>query len=155
MNNLYYMKRNFIIILFLFFVSHSFAQQSPPQRFSPKEFMKDMENFISQEAGLTPMEAASFFPVFEEMCAKQRAVFDRVRQIGRNKPADENGCLKAIQLRDKLDLEQKKIEQYYHNKFLKVLSASKVYDVIKAEDKYHRHMFKRMAQMNWCMPHHK
>lgn len=74
MNNLYYMKRNFIIILFLFFVSHSFAQQSPPQRFSPKEFMKDMENFISQEAGLTPMEAASFF-LFLKKCALSREPF--------------------------------------------------------------------------------
>jgi len=43
-----------------------------------------------------------------------------------------------------MELELKSIQQVYHNKFLNVLSASKVYDVIKAQDRFHRRMFK-----NW------
>ncbi len=150
MNNYNYMKRTFIILsIFLSLGIESFAQHTQPQKFSPKEFMNDMEQFIAKEAGLSPMESAAFFPVFEEMFTKQRTLFDKAKQIGKNKPSDENGCLKAIQMKDKMDIELKKIEQYYHNRFLKILPASKVYDIVKAEDKYHRHMFRRMAKKNW------
>ena len=40
----------------------------------------------------------------------------------------------------------KKIQQEYHLKFCKVLSPGKVLAVIKAEEKFHRQAFKRMAR---------
>ena len=77
------------------------------------------------------------------MQAKQRAVFERQRQLGNVKPADEKGCEKAIRQRDEYDLELKRIQQTYHNKFLSILSASKLYDVLKAEDNFHRQQLRR------------
>lgn len=142
------MKR-FLILFSIACLSVYIQAQQPAFKFSPREFMTKMEQFISQKAALTPTEAAAFFPLFEEKCKKQHAIFDRVRNLGRNKPATEKGCLRAVQERDKMDLEQKKLEQYYHNKYLKVLPPSKVYDVIKAEDMFHRHMFKNMAKKHF------
>ena len=67
-----------------------------------------------------------------------------MRASGKIKPADEAECRKAIQKRDELELELKNIQQSYHNRFFTVLPASKVFDVIKAEDRFHRKTFR-----NW------
>ena len=107
-------------------------------RFSPEWFQAALEQFITKEACLTPQEAASFFPIYKEMQAKQRAIFERQRQLAKVKPTDEKGCEKAIRQRDEYDLELKRIQQTYHNKFLSVISASK----LKAEDRFHRQMLR-------------
>ena len=121
-----------------------FGQQ--PQKFSPEKFQADLEQFITKEACLTPQEAAKFFPIYKEMQAKQRTVYERQRQLGFGKPADEKGCEKNIRQRDEYDLELKRIQQTYHNKFLSVISASKLYDVLNAEDRFHRQMLRGWNQ---------
>ena len=45
----------------------AFAQPPQPPRFNPAKFEADMEQFITTEVGLTPMEASRFFPLFREM----------------------------------------------------------------------------------------
>jgi len=142
------MKRSlFVLWLTLVMALTVMAQGHQHQKFSPEKFQADLEQFITKEACLTPREAAKFFPIYKEMQAKQRAVFDRQRQLGWGKPADEKGCEKAIRQRDEYDLELKRIQQTYHNKFLSVLSASKLYDVIMAEDRFHRQMLR-----GWSRP---
>lgn len=129
--------------------------QQQQQKFSPEKFQADLEQFITKQAFLTPQEAAKFFPIYKEMQAKQRAVYERQRKLGWGKPADEKGCEKAIRQRDEYDMELKRIQQTYHNKFLSVLSASKLYDVLNAEDRFHRQMLRgwnRPMQMPQNMP---
>lgn len=132
------MKRICIFIVTVLATLSINAQDN--QRFSPEKFEAKLQEFITQEAKLTTQEAEAFFPIYKQMLAKQREVFDRQRQLGRNKPADEAGCLKAIKDRDTYDLELKTIQQTYHNRFLELLPASKVYDILKAEDRFHRQM---------------
>lgn len=117
-----------------------FGQQG--QRFSPERFQQQLEEAITKEASLTPQEAAAFFPVYREMQEKQRAVFMRQRNVSRVKPADEQGCLKAIKEQDEIDLELKRIQQTYHLRFLETLPASRVYDILRAEEKFHRNMMR-------------
>ena len=139
------MKRLMTILIALVLAVAAIPQDQKPQqppKFSPEKFQADLEQFITKEACLTPQEAAKFFPVDKEMQVKQRAVYDRQRQLGWGKPADEKGCEKAIRQRDEYDLELKRIQQTYHNKFLSIISASKLYDVIKAEDRFHRQMLR-------------
>ena len=121
-------------------------QNTTPQKFSPEKFQAEMEQFITQEAGLTAEEAARFFPIYREMQQKQRAVFAKMREEGRVKPTDDASCKKLVQKRDEVELEQKKIQQTYHNKFFTVLSASKVFDVLRAEDRFHRRAFTNWGQ---------
>lgn len=139
------MKRLTTTLLFLLALTlTAFAQGQGhrQEKFSPERFQAELEQFITKEACLTPQEAARFFPVYKEMQAKQRVIFERQRQTGTVKPTDEKGCEKAIRQRDEADLELKRIQQTYHNKFLSLLSASKLYDVLKAEDRFHRQMLR-------------
>ena len=114
-----------------------------PQQFSPEKFQADLEQFITNEANLTPEESKKFFPLYREMQQKQRVVFKQMKDLGVNKPADEAACKKALEKRDELELEQKRIQQNHHKQFLNVLPASKVYDVIKAENHFHRTAFRK------------
>ena len=138
------MKRLTTIICSLILALTVVAQEQrpPQQKFSPERFQAELEQYITKHACLSQKEAAKFFPIYKEMQAKQRAVFDRQRQLGKVKPADEKGCEQAIRKRDEYDLELKRLQQTYHNKFLGVLSASKLYDVLKAEDRFHRQMLR-------------
>lgn len=137
------MKKAVIILMLLFAGISMNAQDKSKQKFSPEKFRADMERFITEDACLTPNEAAKFFPLYDEMNKKQRVIFDRMRKLGKNKPSDEAECRNTIRQRDKLDLELKKIQQTYHEKFMTVISASKLFDVIRAEEKFHRRMLKK------------
>lgn len=139
------MKR-YLLSIAVLLLSVMSVMAHDPQKFSPEKFQADMEQFITKEASLTAEEAAKFFPLYREMQQKQRAVWNQMKDIGRNKPADETGCKQAVQKRDELELEQRRIIQTYHNKFFKVLPASKVYDVIIAENKFHRFAIRNFGQ---------
>ena len=139
------MKR-YLLSIAVLLLSVMLVMAHDPQKFSPEKFQADMEQFITKEASLTAEEAAKFFPLYREMQQMQRAVWNQMKDMGRNKPADETGCKQAVQKRDELELEQRRIIQTYHNKFFKVLPASKVYDVIIAENKFHRFAIRNFGQ---------
>jgi hypothetical protein len=130
------MKR--LSLLLLVFVLAYVAHAQGPQRFDPAKFDAEQQQFITKSACLTEQEAARFFPLFREMQKKQRAIYERQRKLGFNKPADEKGCAESIRQHDQIDLELKQIQQTYHNKFLRVIPASKLYDVLQAEDRFFR-----------------
>lgn len=132
------------IILVLLLAVQLPAQEKQQPKFSPEQFQAELEQYITKEAGLTQKEAASFFPVYREMQNKQRAIFGRQRKRGFVKPSDEQGCQQAIRQFDNDELEQKRIQQTYHNKMLRIISGSKLFDVIMAEDRFHRMKFR-----NW------
>lgn len=113
--------------------------------FSPDDFHARLEQFITRTACLSPVEASKFFPVYKEMREKQRVLHDEMMKYKRIKPVTEADCKRYIEQIDKLEIEIKQIQRRYHEKFLHVLPASKVYDVMKAEDKFYRQTFKRMA----------
>ena len=69
-----------------------------------------------------------------------------MREDVRIKPTDEAACKKMIQKHDQLELELKSIQQTYHNKFFSVIPASKVFDVIRAEDSYRRGLLRNMGR---------
>lgn len=130
------MKRKSLFLLSLLFAFVANAQG--PQRFDPAKFDAEQQQFITKAACLTDQEAARFFPLFREMQKKQRAIYERQRRLGFNKPSTEKGCAESIRQHDQIDLELKQIQQTYHNKFLRVIPASKLYDVLQAEDRFFR-----------------
>lgn len=140
------MKRIIVILFCLTATIATFAQGSP-QKFSPEKFQADLQEYIVKEAKLTPQEAAKFLPLYSEMFQKQRAIYDRQRQLRMNKLTDEAAYRDAIKKGDQMDLELKKLQQTYHDKFLAVLPASKVFAVIGAENRFHRDMWKKWGHM--------
>lgn len=118
------------------------GKKRPP--FNPKKFQADLEQYITVHAGLTPTEAAQFFPLYRQMADKQRTLFDEMRRIHFVNPRDNEACAKSIRRQDELDIEMKQLQQYYHGRFMLILPPSKVFSIIKAEEKFHREMFKKM-----------
>ena len=141
-----WMKALWLSLFHLFTFSQLMAQEN--RKFSPEKFQAEMEQFITKEANLTPEEAAKFFPLFREMQQKQRAIFAKVRKEGFVKPVDDASCRKLVERRDANELEQKKIQQLYHQKFFTVISPSKVFDVLIAEERFHRRAFRNWGQGN-------
>ena len=121
------------------------ASAEEQQKFSPEKFQADLEQYITTEAGLTNEEAAKFFPLYRAMQQKQRVVYNKIHELFKL-PHDEASCKRAIQRRDQLEIELKQIAQTYHNKFLRVIPASKVIGTIVAEDKFHRRAFRKFGQ---------
>ncbi|MGN1255083.1 MAG: hypothetical protein ACI4T9_10930 [Prevotella sp.] len=142
------MRRILSILCFVLF-SMTFcatAWGQRPKKFNPQQFEKELHQFIVTDAGLTPGEASAFFPLFDEMQRKQRMLFDKMRIYMHTNTSDNRASLKAIQAMDNNDIAIKKLQKEYHLKFCKILPAGKVLKILKADEKFHRRVFKRMAR---------
>lgn len=131
-----------ILMLCTFCVANGQHRKRPP--FNPAKFEADLEQFITVNACLSPSQAASFFPVYRQMMKKQRALFDEMRRLRMINPKDNEACEEAIRKQDELDIQIKQLQQEYHGRFLMMLPANKVLSIIKAEEKFHRQIFKKM-----------
>lgn len=138
------MKTTVLMILMLctFGVANGQHKKRPP--FNPAKFEADLEQFITVNACLSPSQAASFFPVYRQMMKKQRALFDEMRRLRMINPKDNEACEEAIRKQDELDIQIKQLQQEYHGRFLTMLPANKVLAIIKAEEKFHRQIFRKM-----------
>lgn len=136
------MKKSLYILLLLLCTSISlFAQK----KLSREEFRARQEAFIADKAGLTKQEAKQFFPLYFELQDKKsqcnKEAWEKIRK-GKDANLSEkeyNEIVEAvIQSRitaDQLDLE-------YVRKYKKFLSAKKIYDIQRAEMKFHRELLK-------------
>ena len=131
-----------ILMLCTFGVANGQHRKRPP--FNPAKFEADLEQFITVNACLSPSQAASFFPVYRQMMKKQKALFDEMRRLRMINPKDNEACEEAIRKQDELDIQIKQLQQEYHGRFLMMLPANKVLSIIKAEEKFHRQIFKKM-----------
>lgn len=111
--------------------------------FDPAKFQADLEQFITVEACLTPSEAAAFFPLYREMTRKQRALYEQMREDRRVNPDSEEAAKQAISEHDRIEIEIKQLQANYHARFIGIITARKLYKVIKAEGKFHRMAMKR------------
>lgn len=138
------MKTTVLMILMLctFGVANGQHKKRPP--FNPAKFEADLEQFITVNACLSPSQAASFFPVYRQMMKKQRTLFDEMRRLRMINPKDNEACEEAIRKQDELDIQIKQLQQEYHGRFLMMLPANKVLAIIKAEEKFHRQIFRKM-----------
>ncbi len=118
----------------------------PDSNFDPRQYKTALRQFITARAGLTQQEATRFFVLFDELKEKQRCFFRKIGNAMRGRPMTEKDCLKAIKERDRCELEIKRLQQDYDAKFLKVIPACKLYEVIKAEEEFNRTAFKNMSR---------
>ena len=138
------MKHKRIILLLWIVVSVSLLHAQGKLDFN--KINAESHSFITKEAGLSAQEAARFFPVYDEMRDKQRGYFDKLRAIHSSKPSSEREASKMIEQADGYEIQLKQIEQRYHKEMLKVLPATKLLRVLEAERRFHRQMFRKMAE---------
>lgn len=136
------LRASCIVIMMMAMLTSALAQP-PKGRFSPEEFRAHLEEFISKEAGLTASEGKAFLPIFHEMKEKQIKAQDEIFRLKRNGPAgnaSDKEFANAIQKIKNLEVEKAETEEEYYKKMCKVISARKVFLVMRAEDKFHRRM---------------
>jgi hypothetical protein len=124
-------------------------QKQQPPRFSPQMFREHIHAYITQAAGMSVVEAARFFPLYDEMHQKQREINDKIGALVRNCENRLNSdaqYARLISQIDQLKLQSQKIESLYHKKMLKAVSAKTVFKAMKAEKGFHRQMLKNMAE---------
>ncbi len=141
-------KNKVCILLLMLLVCLANASAQPKKRggFDPKKFEADLEQYITTNACLTPQEAAKFFPVYRQMGKKMRMLFDEMRRYHHVNSQDANACAEAIRRQDELDIQIKQLQQEYHARFMLILPAPKVFNVIKAEERFHRQAFRRIKK---------
>lgn len=154
------MKRTICILFSLLFTFTMIAQPQQRQHefgggkrqaFSPEAYEKKLEEHITQRAGLTPEEAAKFFPLFKEMNNEKRAISEKQRKMQKPfkepfKGPSEEDCKKMVTDEINLELQHRKIEQtYYTKKFPTVLSWKKIIRVRWAMESFKMEALRHFA----------
>lgn len=150
--------RTLFIVFSLFLCTALSAQQHPRQQpkgngqperkeFSPEAFNRQMEQFITDRAGLTSEEAKAFYPLMHEMLAKQRTNNEQQRQLMEKcgPSATERDYEEAIMRSLELEQENKRIEQTYYKRFHDVLSWEKIHKVKSALVDFQMEALRRFA----------
>lgn len=137
-----------IVLLFVWIGSTalSFANDGCNQHLSPEEFRAKQKAFITQKADLTAGEAEKFFPLYFELQDKKKNYTDEIWKLLRKSWGEETMTdaqyeeilLKVYDLR----IESDKLDKVYYTKFKKVLSPQKIFQVQKAEARFHRELLK-------------
>lgn len=138
-------KRIYTLITLIALTLTLCAQPQPGGKFNAEQFKKEQEDFITKEAHLTPQEASAFFPVFQEMQTKQRELFQKQRECWRKRPQSDKEASQLIVTMDNLDMQMKKMQQQYHQRFCKIIPATKAYACIKAEESFKHKVMERLA----------
>lgn len=131
------LKRVFVVILAIVLIQQVPICAQSRHKFNPEQFERELEKYIVKQAKLTKTETAKFLPIYREMRAKQHVIFEKNQKKGFPNMQNDKECAEAIRTRDVDDIRMKQIQRTYHNKFLKVLPAKKVMDIIHAEDEFH------------------
>ncbi len=121
-------------------------QQGKREKFNPQKFEMRLEKYVVKEACITEAEAEKFLPLFREMRQKQIETMNEARKARVKKPVTEEEWADALKAHDNKEIQLKKILQTYHNRMLKVLPASKIIKMIRAEERFHREVFAKMNQ---------
>ena len=115
--------------------------------FDPQQFEQQLEQYIISKAELTSAESAKVLPIFREMRKKEVAVMEAQRKNFSGVPTTEQQCREAIKNHDASELQLKKIQQTYHQRMLKVLSATKTLRAIQASEEFHREALRKVEGM--------
>jgi len=140
------MRQKISVLLLLLLCALQVGAQEKERKFNPEQFQRDLEQYIVSEAALTPQESNIFFPLYREMMRKQRVFFEQLKFYWHMDASNDKACRDAIQKRDNLEVEMKQLQRDYHQRFMDLLPAGKVFRIIKAEEKFHRQAFRRMAK---------
>lgn len=145
----------FAIAITLLTATAAFAQErelpkghKPP--FSHEEFKAKQRAFITEKAELTPQEAEAFFPLFFELQKKKFETEHSIRKEMRKPRGEkftEEQCREFVYKMADTKIEISKLEREYIDKYLAVISASKLHKIQHAEGAFQRHLMKEMTKL--------
>ncbi|WP_229240284.1 hypothetical protein [Dyadobacter sp. SG02] len=124
------------------------------QRRSEEEIKKIQDAkvaIITNRLNLTPEQSTGFWPMYNEYSQKRREIHRAQRKIINDKKAEgQNDEAVLNNLKEVQELRQKELdlEKEYQNKFLKVITASQVIELYKAERTFNDMLIQRLKQKN-------
>lgn len=141
------MRKNILFVILLLVSSISVFAQKP--KMSKEEFRQCQEKFIKEQTGLTQQEAQQFFPLYFELQDKKneynRQAWTQMRK-GKEENLSENEYKKIVEDVIKARIACDQLDLEYLHKYQKFLSSKKIFNIQRAEMRFHRELLK---------PHHK
>ena len=104
---------------------------------------------ITNRLNLTPEQSTGFWPVYNEYSQKRREIHRAQRKIINEKKAEGKTDDQVLNnLKEVQELKQKELdlEKEYQTRFLKVISASQVIELYKAERTFNDMLIQRLKQ---------
>lgn len=142
------MKKNILLLAVMIMASMTSCAQHR-KKFDPNQFKSDLHAYIIKEAELTSQEQNKFFPVYDEMMDKQRDVFDTLRKLRHQKNVTDAQAKQIILRSDLLQSRLKQIERNYHSRMMRIIPASKLLRVFRAERRFHRQTLMKFAKKDY------
>lgn len=124
------------------------------QRRSEEEIKKIQDAkvaIITNRLNLTPEQSTGFWPIYNEYSQRRREIHRAQRKIINDKKAEgQNDEAVLDNLKEVQELRQKELdlEKEYQNRFLKVITASQVIELYKAERTFNDMLIQRLKQRN-------
>jgi len=136
------------MLLFTLFSTAAVYAQRP----SGEEMQKIQDAkiaIITNRLNLSPEQATGFWPVYNEYSQKRKDIHRAQRKIINDKKAEGKTDDQVLNnLKEVQELKQKELdlEKEYQNRFLKVISASQIIELYKAERTFNDMLIQRLKQ---------
>ncbi|MCE7066490.1 hypothetical protein [Dyadobacter sp. CY326] len=147
--NLQLITRHRYLLILAFIALFSVTTVSA-QRKSEEEIKKIQDAkvaIITNRLNLTPEQSTGFWPVYNEYSQKRREIHRSQRKIINDKKAEGQTDDQVLNnLKEVQDLRQKELdlEKEYQSRFLKVITASQVIELYKAERTFNDMLIQRL-----------
>ena len=137
------MKKIFLFLLFTFLL-FPLGMMAQKHCMNKQEFRNRQQAFLTERANLTAEEARQFFPLYFELQDKKEIKNREAwQQIKKGKETLTEGEYDKINEEVvKCRLESCQLEQEYLQKYKKILPAKKIFDLQRAELRFHRELLK-------------
>ena len=148
-------KRVAVWIVALAFAPLMWATGGCDQRLSKDEFRAKQQAYITEKAGLTPEEAEAFFPLYFELQDRKHQLNEEAWKLmneeawklmreGKQENLSEERYDEIMEGVYDARISSDRLEKTYYGKFKKILSSKKIYQVQRAEMRFHRELLKGM-----------
>lgn len=142
------MKRALVLwIVVLAFAPLAWAMGGCDQRLSKDEFRARQQAYITEKAGLTPQEAEAFFPLYFELQDRKHQLNEEAWQLmreGKKENLTDDRYDEIMEGVYDARIASDRLEKTYYGKFKMILSSKKIYQVQRAEMRFHRELLKGM-----------
>ncbi|MCF2506743.1 hypothetical protein L0663_25355 [Dyadobacter sp. CY107] len=139
--------RNLLTILFVALLSITAASAQRKSEEEIKRIQDAKVAIITNRLNLTPEQSTGFWPVYNEYSQKRKEIHRAQRKIINDKKAEGQTDDQVLNnLKEVQELRQKELdlEKEYQNRFLKVITASQVIELYKAERTFNDMLIQRL-----------
>jgi hypothetical protein len=142
-------KKTTCLLLILSFSLLSFGQKNKEARKVHKEKVKAMKiAYITEKVDLTPEEAQSFWPVYNEYSNKRNKIHRSIKQQHKKETTidemTDSDVDKMINTTQKLHQEEVEMQLTYLENFKELLPIKKVAKLYKAEHDFKKELLKKL-----------